>query len=354
VIAAALAAGCSRAPEVAAEQARAAAVVTCQPASSAMIDDIVEVAGVIAPPPKLDAIMSSPMAGRVAEVWVEEGDPVAAGATIATIEDPALPAGALEARAAVAGAEAAKLAAEQDVARQQRLVDTGIGARRDLDDARAKAATTAAELDAANARAGLARSNNARRELRAPHAGVVLHLWKRVGESVDGTAATPVAEVADLSTLELRAQLPPPALARVRDGMAATVRVVGLDAALAGKVARVAPAVDPATLLGGVRIEIAGSHRIAIGSAANGQIVVARHAGLVVPTAAVRRSMIGADEVIACVAGVAQVRAVTIGRRGEATEEIATGIAAGDAIVVDHVLGLEDGQPLATAPAAQK
>jgi hypothetical protein len=64
--------------------------------------------------------------------------------------------------------------------------------------------------------------------------------------------------------------------------------------------------------------------------------------------------MIGADEVIACVAGVAQVRAVTIGRRGEATEEIATGIAAGDAIVVDHVLGLEDGQPLAAAPAGPK
>jgi len=353
VIAAALAAGCSRAPEPA-EQPRAAAPVTCQPPSPATIDDVVEVTGVIAPPPKLDAIVSSPIAGRVAQVWVEEGDQVAAGATIATIEDPALPAGALEARAAVTGAQAAKHAAEQDVARQQRLVDTGIGARRDLDDARAKAATTAAELEAANARAGLASSNNARRELRAPHAGVVLHLWKRVGESVDGTTATPVAEVADLSTLELRAQLPPAALAPVRDGMAATVRIVGLDAALAGKVARVAPAVDPATLLGGVRIEIAGSHRIAVGTAATGQIVVAHHEGLTVTVAAIRRSMVGADEVVACVAGVAQVRAVTIGQRGEATAEIATGVAAGDSIVVDHVLGLEDGQPLVAAPAGPK
>ena len=69
----------------------------------------------------------------------------------------------------------------------ERLVDSGIGARKDLDDARAKAAAAAAELDAANARAGLATSQLARRELRAPRAGVVLHLWKRVGESVDGT-----------------------------------------------------------------------------------------------------------------------------------------------------------------------
>ena len=345
-----VATGCGKPSGPAAEDEPATAAVTCQAATAADVDEVVEVTGVIAPPPKLDAIVSSPIAGRVSRVAVEEGDVVAAGALLATVEDPSLPAGAVEAAAVVTGARANKLAADQDLARQQRLVDTGIGARRDLDEARAKAAAAAAELEATNARAGLARSNNARRELRAPHAGIVLHVWKGVGESVDGTTATPVAQVADLSTLELRAQVPPAALAPVREGMAATVTILGVEGALAARVARVAPAVDPVTLLGGVRIAIDGTHRITVGSAATGQIVVARRPGLVVPVTALRRSMVGADEVVVCDGGIARVRSVEVGHRTAAVVEITRGVAPGEQVVTDHVLGLEEGQRL-TAPA---
>ena len=59
---------------------------------------------------------------------------VEAGAVLATIEDPALPAGSLEAKAAVASAQAAKAAADQELARQERLVSSGIGARRDREE----------------------------------------------------------------------------------------------------------------------------------------------------------------------------------------------------------------------------
>ena len=214
-----------------------AAAVTCAPIATTPVDDVVEVNGVIAPPPKLDAVVSSPVAGRVAQVGVEEGDQVAAGALLATIEDPALP-GREPSRPGPRSPRRRRpsTAAQQELARQQRLVETGIGARRDLDDARAKAAAAAAELDAANARAGLASRQHARRELRAPHAGVVLHVWKRVGESVDGTTATPVAEVADVAMLELRAQVPPAALvAAPRRAWRRRVQVIGDRGAAAGE-----------------------------------------------------------------------------------------------------------------------
>ena len=331
----------------------APAAVTCQAALAATIEDAVEVTGVIAPPPKLDAIVSSPIAGRVGQVNVEEGDHVAAGALLAVIEDPALPAGSLEAKAGVAAAQAAKASAELELARQQRLVDAGIGARKDLDDARAKAAAAAAELDAANARSGLATSQLARRELRAPRAGTVLHLWKRVGESVDGTTATPVAEVADLSSLELHAQVPTGAMARLSDKLPATVRVIGLAVVLPASVARVAPAVDPATLLGGVRLAIdpqaEGIAGVKVGSAATARIVIATRPGVSVPETALRRSMVGADEVVVCEGKVARVRTVAIGQRGERGVEITDGLKPGEQIVVDHVLGIEDGQALTAA-----
>jgi RND family efflux transporter MFP subunit len=348
-----LALACRRAAVDTDDDKPAAAAVTCKAVESTMIDDAIEVTGVIAPPPKLDAIVSSPIAGRVGQVAVEEGDRVAAGALLAVIEDPALPAGSIEARAGVAVAQSAKASAELDLARQQRLVDSGIGARKDLDDARAKVSAASAELDAANARAGLATSQLARRELRAPRGGVVLHLWKRVGESVDGTTATPVAEVADLSILELHAQVPTAAMARLSDNLPATVRVIGLPAAFPASVTRVAPAVDPTTLLGSVRLAIdpkaSGVAGVKVGSAATARVVIATRPGVVVPDTALRRSMVGADEVVVCDGNVARITAVAVGQRSERGVELSSGIKPGARIVVDHVLGIEDGQALTTA-----
>ncbi|MBV8762785.1 MAG: efflux RND transporter periplasmic adaptor subunit [Deltaproteobacteria bacterium] len=336
---------CHKQAEDSGDDKPAPAAVTCQAADQGTISDTVDVSGVIAPPPKLDAVVSSPVAGRVAQVAVEEGDKVAAGQLLAVIEDPALPAGSLEANAAVASAKAQKLAADQEVARQERLVTAGIGARKDLDDAKAKQAAAAAEVAASAARSGLAGAQLARREIRAPRAGVVLHLQRKVGESVDGTANTPIAEVADLSVLELHAQVAPSALASLREGMPATVTPSGVDAPIAGQVVRVAPAVDSQTLLGLVRVQLSSAENVKVGVAATGQISVAQRPGLRVPASALRRSVTGEDEVVVCAGSAASVRKVEIGNRGSAVE-IKDGIKPGESVVVDHVLGLEDGQPL--------
>jgi RND family efflux transporter MFP subunit len=327
------------------EDKPAPAAVTCQPVEAATVSDTTDVSGVIAPPPKVDAIVSSPVAGRVAQVTVEEGDHVAAGQVIAMIEDPALPAGSLEANAAATSAKAQKVAADQEVARQERLVNAGIGARRDLDDARAKQAAAAAEVAASNARSGLAGAQLARREIRAPRAGVVLHLQRKVGESVDGTAATPIAEIADLTVLELHAQVPPAQLTPLKEGMPATVHVSGIDAPIAGSVVRVAPAVDPATLMGLVRVQLAQTDNVKVGVAATGEIAIAQRPGLRVPASALRRSLTGEDEVVVCAGSAASVRKVAVGNRGSAVE-LKDGVKPGEAVVVDHVLGLQDGQQL--------
>ncbi len=342
-----IAAGCRHAePDAADDDKPAAAAVTCQVIAASTIDEVVEVAGVIAPPARLDAIVSSPVAGRVARVEVEDGDPVAAGALLAVIEDPALPAGSLEARAAVDSASAQQLAADQDVARQERLTATGIGARKDLEDARARQAAAVAELAAAKARAGLAGAQLARREIRAPRAGVVLHVLRKLGESVDGTGATAIAEIADIRSLELHAQAPPGTLRPLRAGMAAVIHVAGSDAPIAGRVVRIAPAVDPTTLLGGVRVALAGSDGVQVGVAATAQITIGQRAGLQVPAAALRRSLVGEDEVVVCDGGTAHVRPVTVGARGEHGVAITDGLKPGERVVIDHVLGLQDDQPL--------
>lgn len=336
----------------AADEELPAAAVTCAAVAQTTVDEVVEVDGIIAPPPKLDAVISSSVVGRIAQLLVEEGDHVAAGQLLATIEDPALPAGSLEARAQVTSAQAANEAARLELVRQQRLVETGIGARRDLDDARAKAAAATADLQVATARSGLAARQNARRDLRAPHAGIVLHVWKRAGESVDGTTATPVVEIADVRVLEVRAQVPPAALVKLKDGLAATVKVMGIEIAIPATVARVAPAVDPTTLLGTVRVQLAPGTAIPVGSAASARIVTSTHPGLIVPPGALRRSQLGTDEVVTCKDGVAKAAVVTVGQRSATGVEITSGLVPGDKVVIDRVLGLEDGQHLTSKPAA--
>jgi HlyD family secretion protein len=345
--------GCHRAAEEG-EEKRAPAAVTCSAVEAAQIDETIDVSGVIAPPPRLQATVSSPIAGRIARVFVEEGDHVEAGALLAMIEDPALPAGSLEAKAGVAAAEAAKAAADVEVARQERLVTTGIGTRKDLDDAKAKAATTAAELAGARARSGLASSQLSRREIRAPQAGVVLRMHRRAGETVDGTGASPIADIADIKMLELHAQTAPGSLGRLHENLTASVRVLGNDAAISGTVVRVAPAVDPVTLLGIVRIALASSEGVKVGTSATAQIAVATRPGIRIPATALRRSMVGDDEVVVCANGIAKVKTVKVGIRGDKGVAILEGLAAGDRVVTEHALGLDDGQPLADHPPAEK
>jgi HlyD family secretion protein len=144
--------------------------------------------------------------------------------------------------------------------------------------------------------------------------------------------------------LEVRAQVAAQTIVKLHDGLTATVQV--LDQTLPATVTRVSPALDPTTLLGTVRIQV-GATKAPVGSAATARIVIAQRPGLVVPASALRRSAIGSDEIVVCDNNVARVKTVTVGDRGDPTE-IAKGLAPGDLVVVDHALGLEDGQPLVT------
>ena len=95
-----------------------------------------------------------------------------------------------------------------------------------------------------------------------------------------------------------------------------------------------------------VRIALADSEGIKVGVAATGQITIASRPGIRIPASALRRSMVGEDEVIVCDRGVARVRKVEIAQRGDQGVAIKDGLKPGEEIVIDHVLGLQDGQPL--------
>jgi RND family efflux transporter MFP subunit len=337
-----------------ADEAEAPIKVTCAPALRSTTADHVVVRGIIAAPPSRQATVAPSVPGRIAEVLVQEGQVVERGAVLAVIDDPTLVANLGESEAQVTTARAAEVAATKGAERAHRLLDEGIAPRRDVEDADAKAAQASAELRAAQARRELASAQRDRSRVKAPIAGTVVRIFRRAGELVDGTPQTPVAEVADPTHLELRADAPAGDLVRLRPGLFSQVRLDAVrDQSLAGRVLAVSPGVDPATTLGWVRIALDVPQDAPVvprlGLAGQAEILVGARAGLIaVPASAVRRGSEGRTEVLLC-GEVARVAVVTVAGRAGDTVLLAGGVEAGAQVIVDHVLNLEDGAKISAA-----
>ncbi|HEY2730038.1 MAG TPA: efflux RND transporter periplasmic adaptor subunit [Polyangia bacterium] len=342
------AAGACRPKEVAEEATKRK--VRCAPAEAATLTDTLELHGTVSPLPDKDAQVAAQVGGRLLQILVREGDVVALGVPVARIDAAPLADEARAAAAGVARTRAEARNAEATAARVRRVFEHGIAARQEVDDATAREATTAAALSEAEAAAHRAERQVERATVRSPLAGVVIRIFRRAGELVDGTPATPIVEVADPSRLELRADATAGDLVRVTKGQAAEVVIAALPgASWTGAVSAVSPAVDRATGLGVARVTldlgagprppigVLGTARVGAGSARR---------TVVVPKEAVRSGAGAEVEVVLCGAdGLAHVRRLARGGAAGAKVE-APGLAAGQEVVVEPVIGVADGEAL--------
>ena len=233
-------------------------------------------------------------AGRIAELLVDEGDRVVAGQVLARLDDRLARARVARAEAAVAAAEARLRLAERGARRQEidaaaaeadaaaaQAWERGVARDRaerlhernadaiplaEVDTARGAAQATEAQARAAQARLALlkkgtraeliaearaalaaaeaelaeARVYLSQMELRAPADGVVVRRMHEVGEQVSTMPPQTVLVLADLSRLELRAEVDEVDVARVAVGQAgyATAEAFG-DRRFVGKVTQV-------------------------------------------------------------------------------------------------------------------
>ena len=181
----------------------------------------------------------------------------------------------------------------------------------------------------------------------------MVKVFRRTGELVDGTPATPIVEIADPSRLELVADTTASDLVRARVGQPAAITLGALPgASFAGAVAAVSPAVDRATGLGVVRVRLelpadATAIRPPIGLLGTARVEIgAPRAALGVPVAALRAGKGAEVEVIVCGAdGLAHARAFPRGATAGGLSET-RGLGATDQVVVEPVVGVADGEPI--------
>lgn len=320
-----------------------AAPVACAMVERRTLDDVRELFGIVDTPPGGRASVAAELAGRILLVHVREGDVVETGDPLAEVDGSNAEDAARAARAHLAEAEIATSNARATRDRAAHLVERGIAARRDLEDAESRLSEHEAALGALRATAREAGRTAGRARIVAPISGVVVRMIRHVGETVDGTPTTPIVELADLRTLELVATAAPHDLLALAIGQVGTLELDGLDEPLSLTVARIAPVLDPTAGTGTVRLALpARDAPLPLGLSGRATVHVGEHEALVVPGGAVRGRRDGGMEVLVCRDGVTAAVAVVVGRRDEELVEIVSGLVAGDR-VVRRAIGIEEG-----------
>ena len=310
--------------------------VTCVAVTVGPLERSVGVRGRVMTRPGGDLPVASLVVGKILEVKVEEGTRVKQGAIIAIVDDLGPRAAALQARAGLARAKSSEAEAEAALNRAKTLQSAGIMSKGDLDTAAARATAAAA---------GLASGTLGRVEVRSTFDGVVTKIWRGAGAVVDGTAGTPIVQVAAYAHLEFVAEVTEPELAILEEGDDAAVELGGRVAK--GKVAALSYALDPKTGLGTARIALNSSvdaSQVRIGAFGRGRIQARSLAqALSIPRAAMRGAILDGADVAKCVGGKVTLVHVAIGYRDETRLQVLSGLETGDRVATGDVLGLGEG-----------
>jgi len=240
---------------------QAATVVTVYPSQQYVV---LNATGYVAAQRK--AAIASKATGRLEWLGVAEGSRVKAGELIARLDNrdvvaqaQSAEAGVKAARASLDQARAEEWDATASLKRNQDLVAKGFVSQSALDSTKARADRAVAGV--ANAKAAIAVAEaNARNAqvsvdytlIRAPFDGVILSKSANVGDmvtpfssAVDSKGA--VVSMADMSTLEVEADVSESSLAKVRVGQPCEITLDALpDTRFRGRISRMVPTVDRA------------------------------------------------------------------------------------------------------------
>ncbi len=213
--------------------------------------------------------VTSRISGRITQVLVDTGLPVARGALIAVVEDDEIKQQIERSKASISVAdasigqrEAELVNAKMELSRKKQLVEQGILSKQELDvlDMRLGVSQSQLELAKAQKRQSEAelRELNIRQgqtRIYAPISGIVARRLVDIGAMVGAT--NPIVTIVSVSPMVIETQVAERDITRIRRGAIVSVTVDSLaNQTFTGKVMRIAPMLDPQTRNGMVEIEI--------------------------------------------------------------------------------------------------
>jgi RND family efflux transporter MFP subunit len=311
------------------------------------------------------------IAGYIRKIYVDVGDRIKAGQTLAVLEVPELSAQLEGAEASVRRAKDAIRRAQGDLNREEslhgathldyrRLMDAGkarpgLIAQQELDDAEAKDKEGEAQISADEAALSEARnqldvamagqkqfsamSDYAR--IVAPFSGVVTKRYVDTGALVQAgtnsnTQALPVVSVAQTDLFRLTLPVPESAVPLIRLGSTVTVRVPSLNRSFEGKVSRFADSLSEETRTMHTEVDVPNkTGTIVAGMYAEVNLtLLKKNSVIAIPIQAVTRNGSRATVLVVDPQGRIQERDVKLGIEGANEVEIVSGIVPNDEVVL--------------------
>jgi RND family efflux transporter MFP subunit len=313
-------------------------------AASIVRPSAITASGAVEPRTTVDVAFQ--VAGRVATVGPDDGDAVSEGELLAEL-DPT------DYRLAVEQTSAAAEHAAGERDRYRPLLDAGSVAPNDLDRMESAARQSAAA-------AALARKRLTDTRLLSPISGSVARRAIERGTTV--ASGQSVFTLVDLDVVNVRIGVAEADIDKIRAGQPATIRLPALgEASFAGRVTSVGVSADPTTRTYAVEISVPNAtRRLKAGMIAEATVEANQATtAITVPATAVVRNAEGATVLYLLDPNTRRVHArrVTVGatRGAGARLEIASGISAGDLVVVAGQQRLRDGSltTMSTAEAAE-
>lgn len=274
--------------------------------------------------PEQWAKVSPILAGRVAEICVQEGQEVTQGQLLARLDD-------REAQARLLEMEAREHYWRDQLARQKALAERGVASREMQE-------RTQSDYLAAQAAAVASRQRLADLAILSPMAGTVLRHDGEVGEVLDKQQV--LFWIGRKRPLRVTADIDEEDIARLKVGQRALIKADAFPGqALEGTVSQITPKGDPLNKSFRVRVALPDETPVMVGMTVEVNVVIREVAEtLLLPPAAV-----AGGRVFIVNGHRAHARSVTSGIQGRRAIEIASGLAGDEMIILDPPKGLKDG-----------
>jgi membrane fusion protein (multidrug efflux system) len=290
------------------------------------------------------AVVRAKAGGTLISLAVAEGGRVKAGQLIGTIDGAEINSRLAERQALVESARASAAQAERTHASNQRLADQQFISPTALDQSRAALDTARAQERAALAQLDTLRVASRDNRILAPISGIVAKRHAVAGEKV--SAEQNIVTIVDLATLELAGSVGTHEVSLLAPGVPVQLRVEGVEQAVTGKIARIAPAAEPGTRSIGVTIELPNpTESLRAGQYALAKVELADpNKRLTLPLTAIGNTA-GQDHVWLIENGVLARRAVTLGRRDgrEGRVELLAGVTPSSQVLAARFDNLREG-----------
>jgi len=335
--------------------------------------------------PFQDVNVHAKVAGYVREIYVDVGDHVKEGQTLAVLEVPELAAQLSGAEAAVRAAQeqirkaqgdlqraqSSHAAAHSAYARLKQAADSraGLVAQQEVDDTQAKdletegqTASSEAQLAGAKQQLEMAEANQKQytalssyTRIVAPFAGMITNRYADTGALVaagtsSSTQAIPVVRLAQTSKLRLVLPIPESVAAQIHLGDPVKVRVQALDQEIEGKVSRFADSLDRQTRTMETEIDFDNrSGRLISGMYTETRLSLREKKDvLTIPLEAVSRN--GEDASVLAVNGqnVVEARKLRLGAEDSVRVEVLAGLSEGERVIIGNRSEFHEGQKVQT------